>query len=49
MKISKKGKISYSEKENRAGVKAFLATQGIYVKQVKEDTDELRNFLFWIA
>ena len=49
MKITKRGKIIYAEKEIRAGVKGFLASQGIYVKQVKEDTDELRNFLFWIA
>lgn len=48
MKLDKRGKIRLSEKDIRAQIKGFLASQGLYVCQVRVVyPDELRNFLWW--
>jgi hypothetical protein len=46
-KLDRRGKIKLSEGDIRKQIKGFLASQGLYVSQIKVDTDPLRNFLWY--
>ncbi|MBE9572960.1 MAG: hypothetical protein IMF11_20235 [Proteobacteria bacterium] len=48
MKLDTRGKIVLSEKDVRKQIKGYLASQGLYVSQIRPAyPDELRNFLWW--